>query len=157
LGKHELKWPPHEKEAYAVVWAVKHFRTYLTGHPFKVVTDCSALKVFTQGRSENQRVERWADSLQKYTFEVTHRPGKQHVNADFLSRLSGIGVDPNPPPDNVIALIADFNQLIQAQNADPAIKSIFQFKMEGEHSVSRDYLLFARKWDEKTEIQDGIL
>ena len=52
---------------------------------------------------------RWAMILQEFDFDVLHRPGKQHQNADALSRLPAADVadrsgarldhdsDPRPP------------------------------------------------------------
>ena len=37
----------------------------------------------------NSRLTRWALCLQQYSFEVEHKPGKLHANADALSRLNG--------------------------------------------------------------------
>ncbi|GFX39214.1 hypothetical protein TNCV_3859391 [Trichonephila clavipes] len=34
----------------------------------------------------NPRLQRWALSLQPFNFEIRHRPGKLHGNADGLSR-----------------------------------------------------------------------
>ena len=45
----EQRWPIMEKEAYAVVWAINVFRSYLLGRKFTVRTDNSATFLFEAG------------------------------------------------------------------------------------------------------------
>jgi len=33
------------------------------------------------------RLARWAIYIQAYTFDIKHRPGKKHANADAISRI----------------------------------------------------------------------
>lgn len=39
LTKTEKRWPTYERELWAIIWAIRHFRQYLTGHPFRIITD----------------------------------------------------------------------------------------------------------------------
>ena len=39
-----------------------------------------------KAKDSNARVTRWFLALQDYKFQVQHRPGKEHANADALSR-----------------------------------------------------------------------
>jgi hypothetical protein len=79
----------------AVVWAVKHFRPYLYGAKFTIVTDHVALRWLMTTRDFTGKLARWSLLLQEYDFEIKHRPGTQHGNVDGLTRA---GWDDAPPP-----------------------------------------------------------
>ena len=75
-----------EKECLAVVWAPKSFEHYLYGQKFTLFTDHMPLTWLKTMRNSNQRLTRWAVYLQQFKFEVRHRPGSKHKNADGLFR-----------------------------------------------------------------------
>ena len=83
----EGKFSACELECLALVWAVKHFRTYILGRKTTVVTDHWALKWLLDLKNGNPRLQRWRMALQEYDLEVVHKPGRLHRNADFLSRI----------------------------------------------------------------------
>ena len=69
-------------ECLAVFWAVQHFRQFLFGKPFALITDHAPFKwIMTPAN-----FARWALLLQEYEFEVIHRPGVANSNADGCSR-----------------------------------------------------------------------
>lgn len=82
----EINYTVIERESLAIVRAVEHFRMYLTGVHFQVVTDHECLKYLQARKDCTGRLTRWALKLQEYDFEVKHRPGAQNGNADRLSR-----------------------------------------------------------------------
>ncbi|KAK2898063.1 hypothetical protein Q8A73_014443 [Channa argus] len=61
LSRPERNYCVTRRELLAVVLAVRHFRPYLLG-------------------------TRWLEILQEYDFDIQHRPGRQHGNADALSQ-----------------------------------------------------------------------
>ena len=75
------------KELLAVVYFVKYFRHYLYGKKFKIRTDHSALKWLFNFKEPEGQVARWLESLSAFHFEIEHRPGRHHRNADGLSRI----------------------------------------------------------------------
>jgi hypothetical protein len=82
----EKAYESTKMECLAVVWAVKHFRYYLLGRHFILITDHSALKWLFNKKDPQGIYARWVMTLQEYDFEVQFRKGKKHVNADALSR-----------------------------------------------------------------------
>ncbi len=74
------------QELLAVVLAGRHFRPYLLGTKFTLRTDHASLTWMLNFRQPEGQVARWLEILQAYDFEVQHRPGQQHANADALSR-----------------------------------------------------------------------
>jgi hypothetical protein len=87
LNKAERNYAAAQREMLAVVWSINKLRHYLYGRPFTVVTDNSALTYLEKLKDPVGRLARWAMSLQEYRYEVVHRKGALHHNADVLSRL----------------------------------------------------------------------
>lgn len=92
LNKAQRNYTVTELECLAVVLAIKKFRMYIDGHPFKVVTDHASLRWLMKQSDLSGRLARWAIKLQGFSFEIEHRKGSENVVADALSR-SFEGVD----------------------------------------------------------------
>ncbi|CAH2105851.1 unnamed protein product [Euphydryas editha] len=84
--KAESKYHSYELETLAVVNAVKHFRHYLQGRHFEVVTDCNSLKASRNKVDITPRVHRWWAFLQAFDFQIRYREGRRMAHVDFLSR-----------------------------------------------------------------------
>ena len=97
----ERRWLIMEREAYAVVWAVRTFRSYLLGTQFIIRTDNSVVAALP--RAAQPKLQRWALLLAECSYTPMHRPGKLHSHVDALSRLPttgtrGEGVDTDDWP-----------------------------------------------------------
>jgi len=79
LTRAEQNYSTTEKELLAIVWAVKHFRPYIYGTKFKVVTDHKPL-------ISGSGLIRWRLKLEEYDYEIIHKAGRANANADALSR-----------------------------------------------------------------------
>ena len=71
----------------AIVVFTKHFRHYLLGNKFKVRTDHNSLIWLMRFKNIEGQLARWIDELQNYNMELLHRAGRDHGNADGMSRL----------------------------------------------------------------------
>ena len=87
LNKHERNYPSYKGELLALAWAVRMFRQHLHGVKFRLVTDHQPLKWLMDARDLNGQYARWQMLLQEYDFQIEHRAGVKHANADVLSRF----------------------------------------------------------------------
>ena len=85
----ERRYAQIEKEALAFTWACERLSDYLTGLRFHIETDHKPLvPLFSTKNLEELplRVQRFRLRMMRYSFTITHVPGKELVIADTLSR-----------------------------------------------------------------------
>ncbi|GFW89534.1 retrovirus-related Pol polyprotein from transposon 17.6 [Trichonephila clavipes] len=82
----ERNYSTTEREALAVVWALKKFRGYIEGTEITVASDHQPLKWLLNLKSPTGRLARWALEIQSFNLKVQYIPGKANVVADMLSR-----------------------------------------------------------------------
>jgi len=99
LNSAEVNYSTTERECLAAVWATKHFRVYLHGQQFDLVTDHNSLKWLLNLSAPQGRTARWVMQLQEFSPRIVYRKGSDHTNADALSRL--------PLPANFVSLVLD--------------------------------------------------
>ena len=87
LSPTQRKYAVIEKEAFAVVFALKKLRPYLLGSDCTVYTDHKPLLAFFVGEVANTKIQRWAILLAEFGVRIKYRPGKNNVRADMLSRI----------------------------------------------------------------------
>nr|XP_037869898.1 uncharacterized protein LOC110385666 isoform X2 [Bombyx mori] len=127
----ESRYHSYELETLAVVRAIKHFRQYLYGRKFTVITDCNALKASKHKKDLLPRIHRWWAFLQNYNFEVEYRKGQQLQHADYFSR--------NPVELTVNIMTRDLDWLKIEQRRDETLRAI----MDGmnNNNPSNGYML----------------
>ena len=86
LSKAERKYSATEREALAIVDAIKHYQPYLYGRCCVIHTDHHALKWLMNIKEPTGRLAQWSLLIQQYDFEIRHRAGKSNGNANGLSR-----------------------------------------------------------------------
>ncbi|XP_059844624.1 uncharacterized protein LOC132404485 [Hypanus sabinus] len=86
----EIRHSAVEKEAQAIVEAVRHWRHYLAGKRFTVLTDQRSVAFLfsnqQRGKIKNDKLLRWRIELSTYTYDILYRPGRLNEPPDALSR-----------------------------------------------------------------------
>ncbi|XP_044717007.1 integrase core domain-containing protein [Hirsutella rhossiliensis] len=83
----ECNYPIHDKELLAIIRCLEHWDAELRSvKSFTVLTDHLNLRYFTKKQQLSERQARWAETLSRYSFTIKHRPGKEAVVPDTLSR-----------------------------------------------------------------------
>ncbi|CAH2100995.1 unnamed protein product [Euphydryas editha] len=82
----EQKMHSYELETLAVVASLNRFRVYFLGIPFKIYTDCNALRTTLTKRDLIPRIARWWIQLQEFDCEIEYRSGDRMAHVDALSR-----------------------------------------------------------------------
>ena len=89
MSKPELRCDTTPKELLAIVNGLKQFRQYLTGRHFIIRTDHAALSSLRRTLEPMPQLARWLTFIEEFDYEVVHRDGRKHSNADGLSRRAG--------------------------------------------------------------------
>ena len=119
LQKAERNYSTIEKEALAIVSAIKEFYPYLYGFHFTLVTDHNPLTTLKGVKDYGGRLTRWMLFLQQFNYDIVYKPGKTHSNADAMSRI--------PTQDNCIVVVQDvcpLDKLQQEQAKDKQLQPL---------------------------------
>ena len=163
-----------EMEALAVVWATKHFRTYLYGHHCKVFTDHQALKALLNTPQPSGKLARWGMAIQELDLEILYRSGKKNANADSLSRYptSTQKDDEHDGSFGILAMLtpvdeSEGNHLIsEQQRADPGLADLIAYLETGalptDHDRAQEITLIRNEFALKDKVlyhleKDGTL
>ncbi|GFV19659.1 transposon Tf2-6 polyprotein [Trichonephila clavipes] len=130
----EEKYDSYELEVLAIINALKKFRVYLLGQPFKIVTDCSAFQKTMQKKELITRIARWALQLEEFDYEIEHRAGSRMKHVDSLSRY----------PVMMVCNDTLTSKLKNAQEEDDNIQTLKSLleKQESEEFFERNGILY---------------
>ena len=91
LSKIEQKHSAIEKEAAAIVEAVRKWKHYLTGKHFNLIADQRSVSYMFdskhRGKIKNDKIIRWRIQLSTYNFDILYRCGAENILADTFSRI----------------------------------------------------------------------
>ena len=99
------------------MWAVKHFRPYLYGHPCEVFTDHSALTSLLNTPQPSGKLARWGMAIQELELKIRHRSGRNNGNADALSRTP-LPTKENQPVGQTYGVLATLNPGEESDQSD---------------------------------------
>ena len=124
LSRSQQNYSTFDRELLAVFLSVKHFRYFLEGRPFTILTDHKPLthSLGAPLKDANSRQIRQLNYISEFTSDIQYIKGERNVIADCLSR----------PPD-IVALISeseplDFAAISQEQTSDPEVLNLIADK-----------------------------
>ena len=91
LAPGQKKWSPGEKEAYAIVEALRKYQRWIGNNPVSVVTDHKSLDAWATEHLNTPsgplgRHGRWHETFSRFALDVLYVPGKDNEVADAMSR-----------------------------------------------------------------------
>ena len=144
LSTAEKHYSQLEKEALAIIFAVKKFHRYLMGHHFVIESDHQPLKTLFGETSRipdmaPSRIVRWAIILSAYRYSIRYKSGKKLCNADALSRLpQPTSVTGDCTPADVVAAIDHLSSTAVTAQAvrewtakDPLLSNVHRYILSG--------------------------
>ena len=86
----ELHYPAVEKEATAIIEAVRKWSHFLARRHFTLITDQRSVMFMFDNRKrtkiKNSKIQEWRLELASFSYTMLYRPGKQNVAPDTLTR-----------------------------------------------------------------------
>ena len=134
----EKGWDVPDKELYAIVYALKRYRSFLAqpAHTVRWFTDHRNLAKFLFStnllKSHDGRLGRWYEEVSQCNIEIQYVPGEENLVPDFLSRY-GHPVEGNSDPRVLLPLgrfspkaQADIKQWFKQNATDKNIRQILE-------------------------------
>ena len=139
FSKSRTNYSATKRELLASVTFTRHFKHYLLGRKFKIVTDHRALQWLHNFKDPDGLTARWLEKLAAFDYEVQHRPGKSIGHADGLSRIPIVNQvttsSSTEKPDEPMKTI--FFELIHKNG------NLFESKDSLAHCISSDFKMSA--------------
>ena len=134
LRKGETSWSATELEAMGLVYAIRYWSPYLKVQKFTAVVDHHALiwLVTRPAKTANGRILHWISDLQEYHFDIIHKAGVKHIDADAISRLLHYSDLPQRYPDS--------NDIVPP--VDAPVTAEDNVKLHKQMIEARDYYLY---------------
>ena len=145
LSDVESRYSQTEREMLAVVWAADHFKLYVYGAKFSIVTDHKPLLgLFSSQKQTSPRIDRWKLRLTPYDYVLHYRPGKNDENpADYLSR--------HPGSQDYSKNVAEEYVSYVVGNAVPKAMTLEEIRKETQEDIQMQALIRAimlNSWDD---------
>ena len=114
----ETRYSAFDRELLAVYLAIKHFRHFVEGRSFHVLTDHKPLTHALASRPDQHtpRQVRHLDYISQFTSDIRHVKGEDNTAADALSRIGTIKEN--------LSTTVDFNAIANAQHDDEELRQL---------------------------------
>ena len=109
----ELNYSVMEKEAFAIIKSINHFKNLIFASKINIYSDNS--NILFDSQKESKRIKRWKYLLNEFDFELHHIKGKKNTGADFLSRIYSM------KDTSLLNEIYNLEKLVEQQNSDENI------------------------------------
>ncbi|XP_045445754.1 uncharacterized protein K02A2.6-like [Melitaea cinxia] len=171
LNDAETKYSQIDKEALAIIWAVKKFDLYLKGRTFTLVTDHKPLiSIFNPSKTASSiyadRMTRWSLILSNYNYIIKYRTSQNNAAADFPSRLpikNSSEDDKSYLEGNINSIVLDnppvtLTDVAKHTQRDPVLSKVFTYLREGwPKIIDKELLNYKGKERELYLIKDCII
>ena len=134
LDDTKRRYENYDREFYAIVQSLRHWRHYLLPKEFVLYSDHSALRHLHDQKKVSDQHSRWIEYMQDYMFVIRHKKGKDNVVADALSR--------RPHVLNMMKVhVTGFEEMTEAYAECPNFKKILRTLSDGPTSEYSDYCI----------------
>ena len=172
LSTAEKHYSQLEKEALAIVFAVKKLHRYLLGRHFTIESDHQPLKTLFGETNKipnmaPSRIVRWAVILSAYNYTIRYKSGKRLCNADALSRLpQPVTTAKDCVPADVVAVIdhlsttaVDARAIKEWTAKDPTLSCVHRFLLSGwpTHKLNSQFQPYVSRKNELSVLDGCVL
>jgi len=129
LNGTQRNYCPTRRELLAVITSLQHFRHYLLGNKVILRTDHHSLKWLQTFKRPKGVLARWIETLAEFDFEIEHRAGRLHSNADAISRQNC---------KQCWGKVASDNWIDECERADQLVEPLFLHTIQLRSEFSDD-------------------
>ena len=117
----ETRYSAFDRELLAVYLSIKHFRHFVEGREFFILTDHKPLTFALSATTDKYtpRQTRHLDYISQFTTDIRHVRGVENQAADALSRATTIAAMTPSQPSKI-----NFEAMARAQDTDPELQAL---------------------------------
>ena len=159
-----------DREALAIIFAIKKFHQYLYGRMFTIHTDHKPLQHILGERQPvpplaSARLQRWALILRAYSYRIAYKSGDTIPHADGLSRLP-LPNAPNevPLPGETILLMESLKsspvsaeEIKLLTSRDPILAQVHHMLLHGWREMEGEGFVPFQRRREELSVHDGCV
>ena len=90
LAKSQLNYSSTKGEICAILYFMRYFAYFLSNQKFLIRTDNVGARALKSSDDPPGMISRWRQRLESFDYDIIHRAGSRHGNADALSRCPHI-------------------------------------------------------------------